>query len=697
MLDFQKYQWVLIVIIVQLVYILHPVSAASQSVNAKKIDGSLTVDGKLIEPDWDNADIITNFTQIEPRKGEAATLKTYVKVLYNDRMVYFGIDCKDSEPDKISTKVTKRDGEVYEDDAIAIIIDTFNDDNNGYMFQVNALGTQQDERWADNGRTRDTKWDIKWMSAGAINEDGWTAEIAIPFEVLKFNRNTKEWGLDIIRYIPRNLEQSHWIPDLTEWFRISEFGAVKELDLRNVITKNYTIIPYAQAQLEKGQKSTGEIGGDIRYNLSSNIGLDVTFNPDFATIEGDVEQVNLTRFELSYPEKRPFFMEGAENYSTRIRQFYSRRVGEIPWGAKLNGKIDKWKINMLNTKSDPSTVNSSVSPGKEAYYTVFRVNREIYRSSNIGLIGANRSYDEKNKGSVGLVATLFFTKVLGMTSQFIKSYGDYEEGSWTYFVRPSYDSQTFHFHVRFTHVGENVRENMNDIGFIRDDDRREVDSNIRKRFWINKHGIEEINPSVNYNQYWSQTGTMRSWDLSNNLTVKFLRKWQFRLSYREEYKLFEKEFRNSSIEPEIKFDNKAGKSVTAKYGFGTNYERNFEKYGVGINLKLIEGLNAGYNLTRIWFRPDEDQDGSWIHYIRSTYYINKDLYFKLFYQSKYNLTGGISDAEFDLSRNLVQFVFVWRFFPPFGSIQLAYQQGQTRVTEVEGRNKTLFSKFSWVF
>jgi len=215
------------------------------------------------------------------------------------------------------------------------------------------------------------------------------------------------------------------------------------------------------------------------------MGLDLTFNPDFATIEADVEQVNLTRYELSYPEKRPFFLEGAENYSTRIRQFYSRRIGEIPWGAKINGKIGPWRVNAMATRSDSSAVAAS-STGEDAFYSVFRMSREIKNASNIGIIGANRTYDGDNEGSVGLVGTLFFSQFLGMTSQVIRSYGNHSDGAWTYFFRPSYDSQTGHFHVRYSYVGENVRENMNQIGFIGDDDRREVDSNIRKQFWINR-------------------------------------------------------------------------------------------------------------------------------------------------------------------------------------------------------------------
>ena len=669
----------------------------SQTTQAVMIEGGITIDGKLFESEWKKAEAISDFTQFEPKYGEAASQSTYIRILYDQTYMYFGIDCRDTEPSRISSKVTKRDGEVWEDDAVALVLDTFDDDNNAYMFTVNALGTQQDERWADNGRTRDTKWDIEWKSAGSIHEAGWSAEVAIPFDVVKFDRKRSAWGFNAIRYIPRNLEMSHWIGGLTQWFRISEIGTIAGLNLQDVSGKPFTFIPYIQAQLEEGEKPQGDIGGDIRVNLSSNMGVDVTLNPDFATVEADVEQVNLTRFELSYPEKRPFFMEGSENYQTRIKQFYSRRIGEIPWGVKLNGKLGRWKINTLATQSDPATVNPDLTSGKDALYSVFRINREIGNASNIGVIGANRTYSEKNQGSVGLVATLFFTKVLGMTSQFIRSYGDYGSGAWTNFIRPAFDSQTGHFHLRYTHVGQNVRENMNDIGFIRDDDRKEFDTNISNTFWINKWGVEEITPSINYNLYYSQRGTLRSWALDNSLSVKFLKKLSVEIEYEEEFKRFEKDFRNRVVEFETTYDNKKGNKISVSYGAGTNYDRDFEQICAEVDLMLMEGWNLSYEIEKYWFRPYDPDDNSILHHLRSTYYVNKDMYFKVFYQTKYRVRGHIGDIDLDMSRETVQLVFVWRFLPPFGSLQLAYQQGTTRITEIEGSERTFFTKLSWVF
>ncbi len=674
---------------------------AAQEVRASRAAGPIEIDGRLDEAAWAEANSITGFTQLQPSVGDPASQRTIVYVLYDDRMIYLGIDARDSDPSVVSRTITRRDGEVWEDDAVALILDTFDDDNNAYVFMVNSLGTQQDERWADNGRTRDVKWDANWHSAGSISEGGWTAEVAIPFGAVRFDRLTDRWGLNVIRWIPRNLEQSHWIPGLSEWFRIAEIGSITGFDLTEVLTKNWTLIPYGQAAFAEGESPEWEAGLDVRYSLSSNLGLDLTFNPDFATVEADVEQVNLTRFELSYPEKRPFFLEGAENYSTRIRQFYSRRVGEIPWGTKINGKIGPWRINALATLSDSSAVAAS-STGKDAFYSVFRVSRELANASNIGLIGANRTYDGDNEGSLGLVGTFFFSQFLGMTTQAIRSYGNESDGAWTYFVRPSYDSQTGHFHVRYTHVGENVKENMNRIGFIRDDNRREVDSNIRKQIWINRYGLQDLTPSINLNRYWSQDGELRSWEIRNSIGLNFFRRWKVDLTNNEEFKaqeegLFEKDFRNSLYQADLTFDTRTGTSVTASYGWGTNFDSDLVRFGGRVDLKLSDALSATYDLTRVHFEPDPSERSSWIHFIRASYYLNKDMYFKLFYQSKYDLTGTFLDPHYDLERETVQLVYVWRIFPPFGSLQLAYQEGPSRISDEAGKYRTIFTKLSWVF
>jgi len=669
----------------------------SQNLKARKISEKIKIDGRLSERVWSEADFITDFTQFEPEYGKPASLKTSVKVLYNDKMIYFGFICRDPEIEKIAARVTKRDGNLDIDDTIVLMIDTFNDDNNSYMFFVNSMGTQKDVRVSDNGRTNDSKWDASWKSESFIYEDGWSVEIGIPFEVLRYNANINIWGFNALRIIPRNLEKSCLIKNIVSPYKVSQFGNLTNLKLKSVIGKKYTIIPYSQLKLQLDEKGKIEYGGDIRYSISSNISLQAAVNPDFATVEADVEQINLTRFELRYPEKRPFFQEGAENYQTRVRQFYSRRIGEIPWGAKITGKIGKWKINGLSTQSDPSTAGTDVEPGKEAFYNVFKMGREFKKGSNISIIGANRTYSNKNTGSIGLSATLFFTDVLGMTSQIIKSHGTKNKGTWVYFFRPAYDSKDFHFHVRYSHFGENIMENMNSIGFIRDDDRKEFDTNIRKIIWLNKHGIEQITPSINYNRYYSQSGVLRSWEIDNNFEMEFLKKWALEISYVEEFKRYEKDFRNKEKGIDLEYDSKKGTTVSMEYVQGINYDRDFEEITGGLDLKLFEGWNLDYRFTKIWFKPDTEDETSFLHFIRTTYYVNKDLFLKLFYQSRYRFSRSFFDPKFDLSKEVIQFVFVWRIMPPFGSIQLAYQKGKSKITEIDKDEETLFTKVSWVF
>ena len=397
---------------------------SSQEIRAMQVTESIKIDGILDEEVWKNADMLSDFTQFEPIYGACSSYKTIVKILYDEKMIYFSFDCKDPEPEKITAKITKRDGVLENDDGIIIMLDTFNDNSNSYLFAVNPIGTQQDGKIADNGRTNDLKWDESWKSRCKINQDGWSVEIGIPFKSLKFNTRNTNWGFNAGRRIARNLEQCYSTANLIAANRVSQFGTITSLKFDNLFVKRYTIIPYIQTQFKGNDKIKAQTGMDLRYNIFNNFGIEGTINPDFATIEGDVEQINLTRFKLKYPEKRPFFLEGGENYSTRIRQFYSRRIGEIPWGAKINGKVDKWKINALVTQSDPSTAGADVEKSEDAFYSVFRINRELKKGSNIGVISANRYYANKNSGSAGLVTTMFFTDVLGLTSQLIKSYGD---------------------------------------------------------------------------------------------------------------------------------------------------------------------------------------------------------------------------------------------------------------------------------
>jgi len=656
---------------------------ADKSIIAVRFPRPPVINGQVDEEVWHLSEQTEGFIQFEPEHGQPSQLHTVVRIGYTDEALYVAFTCFDPEPAGLAAAVTKRDGELEDDDAVFLMLDTFNDNSTCTYFSTNSLGTQADGRVADNGRSMDGKWDAAWLSAAARTPAGWTAEFAIPFRILKFQEGANQtWGLNLGRSYPRRLEISYWAGPLESEIRVSQFGELIGL-APQVQIKRHEIIPYALSQTEEGQQLEGKAGLDLRYRISSNLGADLTVNPDFATVEADVEQINLTRFELRIPEKRPFFLEGAEMFRQRIQQFYTRRVGDIPWGAKLTGKVNSLDLALIGAQSVP--INSG-SSGADATYTVIRAKQGLFGSSNVGLLAANRAYQGKSQGSVGIDATLFFTETLGMTTQFVRAHGPRNDGKTAWFIRPAFDNATSHFHVRYSHWGQGLKENMNAAGFIRDDNRKEFDTNLSHTFWLQKGFVEEIDAGVNYNRYWSQAGVLRSWDLSAGCEVAFINKWEMELSYNDEFKRYEKDFHDYETNLALGYDTRAGRSAKISYGLGRNEDSDLRLLRASARFKITDAWNAGYNLTRLWLDPDPESEATWIHVLRSNYYFHKDFYLKIFYQT-----------HSAISKENVQAVLVWRFLPPFGSLQFAYQRGTSRFGTRADQGHSLFTKLAWVF
>jgi len=658
----------------------------ARSVRASRFPQPPVIDGRVDEDVWQLAEPVEGFIQFEPEHGRPSPLRTVAYVGYGDEALYVAFICYDPKPDGIAAALTKRDGDLRKDDAVVVMLDTFDDDRSCTAFATNLIGTQWDFRVADNGRSADVSWDAAWSSGAIRTPEGWTAELAIPFRILKFKSGTnRTWGLNLGRSFPRRLEASYWVGPLESDTRVSQFGELTGLDLPGRV-KRHEIIPYALFQAEEGRRCEGKAGLDLRYRLSSNLGADLTVNPDFATIEADVEQVNLTRFELRIPEKRPFFLEGAELFRQRVQQFYSRRIGDIPWGAKLTGKAGSWDLALIGARS---RLIDDGSEGYNATYTVVRAKKGLFGPSNVGFLAANRTYRDTIRGSVGLDATLFFTETLGATAQFVRAHGPRNDGVTAWFIRPSFDTATSHFHVRYSHWGEGLLENMNAVGFIRDDNRKEFDTNLSHTFWMKEGAVEKIDAMVNYNHYWSQAGVLRSWDLDARCDVTFASKWEIEFSLNDEFKgkdeLFEKDFRNRRTTLDLGYDNRAGRSAMVSYGVGRNFDSDLRLLRGHVTFKMTDEWNASYSLTRLWLDPDPKDETTFIHVLRSHYYFNKDLFLKLFYQT-----------HTAIGKRNVQAVMVWRFLPPFGSLQVAYQRGTSRIGTRSDQGHTLFTKLAWV-
>ncbi len=578
--------------------------------------------------------------QYEPRRGEVSPFRTEALVMYDDQHIYIAFRAFDSSAP--TAQLTRRDADLLNDDAVIVVLDTHHDRRSAYYFLTNALGTQTDGRIADDGRTVDDTWDASWTSAARRTDFGWSAELAIPLRSMQYGAGEdRTWGLNVGRSRRANLELSFWAGPLETEFRVSQAGTLAGLDLA-APERPFQAILYGLTRVQEEASDEIDAGGDVRIAITPQISVHGTVNPDFATIEADQEQINLTRFELSLPEKRPFFLESSELFRQRIRTFYSRRIPDIVAGANTRARAGPWTVAAVATRA------KAFDEVPEATYGVARLQRDVGASSNVSLMYADRFAESTHQGSLGMDATLFFTPNFGVTAQAVKSWGPTEGGTWGYFVRPSYDSPTRHFHVRYTHLGDVFRDNVNAVGFVRDDDRRELDSAFEQTIWFRGSTVERFQYDSNYNIYWSQLGVLRSWQIVQQIETDFTNRFSASVRHVEEFKRFEADFRNRQTRFELGYNTREFSSVRSGLSFGKNFGSDF--------------------------------------LVRADQFFTPDLFLRLFFQTNSRI-----------ERENVQAVFVYRYKPPFGTIQLAFQRGTAEFGERSEQGNTLFLKATVVF
>jgi len=569
------------------------------------------------------------------------------------------------------------------DDAVAIVLDTTLDRRSGYYFITNALGTQADGRIADDGRTTEATWDAPWQSAARRTEYGWSAEFDIPLSSIQYAAGEKQtWGINFGRSRRRTLEKSFWSGPLDTQWRVSGAGRLAGLNVPPPLDR-IQVVPYGLTRLQDRVAPDWEAGIDARYSLTPTTALYGTLYPDFATIEADQEQINLTRFELSLPEKRQFFLEGQElfnqRFPLRFPTFYSRRIADITAGGKLLGKQGPWAMAFISAQSDPLGVD------RPANYTVGRVQRDIFGRSTVAVMGTNRRFNSADQGSFSADTNLFFSRTVSMTAQVVKSYGPFAHGTEALLVRPSYDSSTAHFHVRYGHLGKRVADNLNVIGQIVDDDRRELDSHVTKIVWIRNGVFEQVRHDSNYNVYWSQTGVLRRWKVNETVAVEFRNRLSTRMSWSEEFTRFEKDFRNREVGIDIGYNTREYQSISTGLEFGRNFDSDYLLWTAAARYKVTSQLSAEYSLERLQRDPDPERQSTWIHVVRANQFFTKDLFLRLFFQT-----------NSAIDRRNVQAVFVYRYLPPFGTLQVAFQRGTAGFGLRSSQGNTLFLKITTV-
>jgi hypothetical protein len=390
------------------------------SVRAAETSQAPHVDGVLDETAWQTAEAIDTFTQQEPREGQPATDLTEVRVLYDQGHLYIGVHAHASEP-VVATEMRRDSDRLFDEDNFQVILDTFHDSRNGYMFLTTPLGAKLEQQIFDEGEgggrgttaNVNRNWDGVWHAAARVVDDGWTAEIAIPMNTVRFGPGSDHsWGVNFQRNIRRKNESVFWAP-IPKAYTLTRVSLAGELTGLSGISQglDLKLKPFFlggvhdlhTARTSRITSAIREVGLDARYGVTAGLNADLTLNTDFAQVEVDEQQVNLTRFGLFFPEKRDFFLENSNFFtmgtgsaftSTQVQTdlFFSRRIGlsdsgqpvPILAGARLAGKSGANSIGVLDIQTD----SVSGKPGDNFF--VSRYSRDILKRSRVGALFINK-------------------------------------------------------------------------------------------------------------------------------------------------------------------------------------------------------------------------------------------------------------------------------------------------------------------
>src|SRR6266550_1639853 len=389
-------------------------SKGSRRIHAIRTTDTIKIDGLLDEYPWSLTQPATEFLQQQPTEGAPASERTEVRVLFDDKNIYIGIRAFDSDAAHINARELVRDADFSNDDTVSIVLDTYHDRRNGFRFVVNPLGTQQDALITDEGRDINITWNGAWISAGRIDDRGFTVEIEIPLTTLRFKEGIESWGLNISRVIRRKNEENLW----TSWQRsfglerVSQAGELSGVDeIRRRRLRE--VKPYASGEWREGVPLIGRNGLDA--GVRGNVGIEVaklgitpsltaefTVHPDFGQAEVDNQIVNLSRFSVFFPEKRDFFLENSGIFlfgrQGENQAFFTRRIGltdrgqpvPIDYGVKVTGKVGPYNVGFLQVQTRKLGEASTGLGIPRQQFSVLRVKRDILKRSYLGAILVNR-------------------------------------------------------------------------------------------------------------------------------------------------------------------------------------------------------------------------------------------------------------------------------------------------------------------
>ena len=491
-----------------------------------------TIDGVLDDRVWQNATPLSDFVQAEPFEGQPASESTDVRIVYDDEAIYVGVALHDSDPSQIVTTDTRRDSGLGDMDSFQIIFDTYQDQQNGFVFGTNAAGIQYDAQVRNQGNAS-SSWDGSWDVKTNVTETGWTAEFRIPLRTLRYGPAPQTWGLNFFRNIQRHRERTYWAP-LAQAYNLGRLSSAGELRGLNLQTpRNFKVLPYvvssANRDFTPGASTdlNGEIGFDAKFGITPSLNLDATYNTDFAQVEVDTQQINLTRFNLRFPEKRPFFLENSGLFTigkgNELDLFFSRSIGlddngalvPITGGGRLSGKANGFNVGALNMQ----TGDVRSRPGNN--FSVMRVSRELPSRSGIGAMFVNRTATGSLAKAEDWNRTWGADARLGLGEHFTTSgFAARTETpgltgrDYAYNVDSMWDDGQHRAAFQYGVTGEDFNP---EVGFLENENgyRRmhfQFEETMRQD-WVRALGFREFLPHANYTRYTYLDGGLQNQEL----------------------------------------------------------------------------------------------------------------------------------------------------------------------------------------
>ena len=526
-----------------------PPAAAKQSRtpvgSAARVTKPPVIDGLLGDAAWDEAPILGNFVQREPNEGEPASERTEVRLVYNESALYVGAWMFLEDPSIIVVGETRRDAPLGNTDVFLVVLDTYLDRQNGFVFGTTPAGIEFDGQITRDGqgggggvRRQQTgsgggfnlNWDGAWDVATSTDENGWYAELRIPFDTLRYRKGGEQtWGVNFGRNVRARNEESEWAPIPREFsmYRVSLAGTLTGFEAPS--RKIFTVTPYVLGDVSRDYTTElsatrdGAIGGDAKVGLTQSLTLDLTANTDFAQVEVDDLQINLTRFPLFFPEKRPFFLENAGSFSVGTPQsaelFFNRRIGlfegesvPIQGGARLTGKMAGMQVALLAIQADSLNVfdveTEDIIHEPPNNFGVVRLFQEFENRRRVGGIFVSRVSTDNTSdynftyavdGTYGIGEAIDFTGwAAGTTTPSVDS------GQYAYDFSSSYETSDWQLSGTYREIGEGFNP---EVGFLSREDYRHVSARVLRAYrFPNVEWFRELRPHASLSQFWDLEG-----------------------------------------------------------------------------------------------------------------------------------------------------------------------------------------------